>query len=449
MNPKKTGTLRTLITQLKSKTIQLKGTNKKLLELSFSGGNITSDGGVLLLQQADKRLQLTKAISNILPDPRNQSLITHSWLSMIQQRIFAIALGYEDLNDHEYLRKDPAIQSAVDREDELASTSTLCRLEQTASKESMIKFHEILFDIFIKSFKEAPEEIILDFDATDSIIHGTQEGRAFNGYYDNYCFLPLYVYCGHHLLAAYLRQSNKDGARHAWGIFSLLIKAIRKVWPNTRVMFRGDSGFCRHKMFSWCERHNIYYIVGLAKNSRLLPLAEPYMSKAEEYYDHTQEKQCLFSEVRYAAGSWDKERRIIIKSEYNDKGENTRFVVTNCSIEAEQLYKEIYCARGDMENRIKEQQLGLFADRTSCHAWWPNQLRLLFSGMAYILISYIRSYALQGTVLAKAQVDTIRLRLFKIGAAIICNTRRIRFLLSSGFVNQNIFIFAMSRLSTV
>jgi hypothetical protein len=448
MNPNKTGALRTLITQLKSKTIQLKGVNKKSLEISFSGGDITSDGGVLLLQQADKNLQLTKTISKILPDPRNQSLITHSWVSMIKQLIFAIALGYEDLNDHKYLRKDLAMQAAVGREEDLASASTLCRLEQCASRESMFKFHELLFDIFIKSFKEAPQEIVLDFDATDSVIHGEQEGRFFNGYYDNYCFLPLYVYCGHHLLAAYLRPSNKDGARHAWAILSLLVKAIRKVWPHTKIVFRGDSGFCRHKMLSWCERNNIAYIVGIAKNSRLLPLAEPYMSKAEEYYDHTQEKQVIFGEVSYGAETWGCERRIIVKAEHSENGPNTRFVVTNISMEAEELYKEIYCARGDMENRIKEQQLGLFADRTSCHAWWPNQLRLLLSAMAYVLILHIRSQALKGTILAKAQVDTIRLRLFKIGASIIRNTRRIRFLLSSSFVNQNLFIFAMSRLST-
>src|ERR1700721_1230739 len=350
MKRKNTGTLCTHITKQKSKKIHLKGSNKKSLELSFSGGNISSDGGVLLLQKGDKNLHLTEAISKIFPDPRNQSHITHSWVSMIKQRIFGIALGYEDLNDHEYLRKDPAIQSAVGRESELASTATLFRMEQTASRKIMVKLHELLFDKFINSYKEAPQEIILDFDATDATIHGTQEGRFFNGYYDNYCFLPLYVFCGHHLLVSYLRPSNKDGARHAWAILSLLIRKIRKIWPNTRIIFRGDSGFCRHRLLSWCEKHDVNYIIGIAKNSRLLSLAEPYVSASEEYYDHTQEKQCLFGEVIYAANTWDKERRIIVKSEHSDKGENIRFVVSNCTEDAEKIYREIYCARGDMEN---------------------------------------------------------------------------------------------------
>lgn len=449
MKPKKTGTFCTNLTKQKSKTIHLKGGNKKLLELNFSGGDITSDGGVLLLRQADQALKLTKAVSNILPDPRNSSLITHSWLSMLQQRIFGIALGYEDLNDHKSLRHDPAIQTAVDRENVLASTSTLFRMEHSSTRESIFALHKLLLDKFIASYKEAPTEIILDFDATDSTIYGEQEGRFFNGYYRDYCFLPLYVFCGHHLLVAYLRRSNIDGAKHAWAILSLLVKYIKKSWPNTKIIIRGDSGFCRHKMLSWCDINNIEYYIGIAKNSRLISLADTYISKSEEYFSHTQEKQTIFGEVKYNAGTWDYERRIIVKSEHSDKGSNTRFVVTNSEIKADKLYTEIYCARGDMENRIKEQQLGLFADRTSCHEWWANQLRLLFSGLAYILISFIRSHALQNTILSTAQVDTIRLKLFKIGASIIRNTRRIRFLLSSWFPNQDIFITAMSRLSTV
>ena len=399
MTTKKTGTLCTNVTKKQSKTIQIKGGNKKLLEMSFSGGDITSDGGVLLLRQADQELKLTNAVSKILPDPRNSSFITHSWLSMIKQRIYGIALGYEDLNDHQSLRHDPAIQTAVDRERALASTSTLFRMEQ--------------------------------------------KGRFFNGYYGDYCFLPLYVFCGHHLLVAYLRRSNIDGAKHAWAILSLLVKYIKKFWPNTKIIIRGDSGFCRHKMLSWCDRNEVGYYIGMAKNSSLLSLAEVYISKSEEYFSHTQNKQVVFGEVIYGAKTWDCERRIIVKAEHSEKGSNTRFVVTNSEIEAEKLYKEIYCACGDMENRIKEHQLGLFADRASCHEWWPNQLRLLFSGLAYILMSFIRSHALQDTILSSAQVDTIRLKLFKIGASIIRNTRRIRFLLSSVFPNQEIFFNAL------
>jgi hypothetical protein len=447
MNSKKTGTLCTPITDQESKTIQLNRSNGKLLEVNFNGGDITSDGGVLLLRQADQKLGLIKAISRILPDPRSKPLITHSWISMLKQRIFGVALGYEDLNDHEYLRKDPAIQAAVDCENDLASTATLWRMEQTASRESMIKLHELLFDTFIKSFDAHPQELILDFDATDNIVHGTQEGRFFHGYYGDYCFLPLYVFCGHHLLAAYLRPSNQDGAKHAWGILSLLVKGLRKVWPHTKIIFRGDSGFCRWKMLRWCEKHNVDYVVGIGKNDSLLKLAEPYISKSNEYFDHAQEKQRIFGEVQYAAATWDKERRIIVKAEHSEKGSNPRFVVTNCAQSPEYLYDQIYCARGDMENRIKEQQLGLFADRTSCHDWWPNQLRLLFSAMAYVLLSHIRSHALKGTALATAQVETIRLRLLKVGAAILRNTRRIRFLLSSGFPNQRIFLLALARLT--
>ena len=234
---------------------------------------------------------------------------------------------------------------------------------------------------------------------------------------------------------------------HSWAILALLTKAIRKVWPNTRIVFRGDSGFCRWKMLRWCEKHNVSYIVGVAKNSNLLSLAEPNISKAKEYFDHTHEKQRLFADISYAAKTWNRERRVIVKAEHSEKGSNPRFVVTNLNGEPEHLYSQVYCARGDMENRIKEQQLGLFADRTSCHDWWPNQLRLLMSGLAYVLLSNIRNTALAGTKLASAQVDTIRLRLLKVGAAIIRNTRRIRFLLSSSFPNQEIFLQALKRLA--
>lgn len=447
MNKKNTGTLCTSTTNDALETIRLRGANKKHIEVSFDGGDITSDGGVILLRQADKNLRLCEQLSKILKDPRDQGRVEHSLLSMLKQRIFGIALGYEDLNDHDYLRKDPAIKSAVDQEKVLASTSTLWRMEQNADRGAMAKIHELLFNIFIKSFNKPPGEIVLDFDATDDTIHGKQDGGHYNGYYRNYCFLPLYVYCGDHLLVGYLRPSNQDGAKHSWAILSLLVKKIRAVWPDTKIVFRGDSGFCRHKMLAWCDRKDIEYVVGIGKNNVLLSLAEPYISRAKEYFDHTQEEQRIFAELKYGAKSWGRERRIILKAEELKKGSNPRFLVTNSNDDPQTLYEKMYCARGDMENRIKEQQLDLFADRTSCHAWWPNQLRMLLSAMAYVLISYIRKIGLASTKMSKSQPGTIREKLFKIGAAIVSNTRRIRFLLSSWSPYQEIFLQALSKLT--
>lgn len=447
MKEKITGTLCPSEIKEKPKKICFDGANKKIIEVSFDGGDITSDGGVILLRSADKKLGLCERLSKILKDPRDPSRVEHSLLTMLKQRIFGIALGYEDLNDHDRLRKDPAIQSSVDQEKELASTSTLWRMEQNADREAIIKIHKFLFDIFIQSFSKAPKEIVLDFDATDDLVHGQQDGAHYNGYYNNYCFLPLYVYCGDHLLAAYLRPSNQDGAKHSWAILSLLVKNIRKDWPDTKIVFRGDSGFCRHKMLSWCDKHDVDYVVGIGQNKILLKLAEPYISRAKEYFDHTQEKQRIFTELKYGAKSWGRERRIILKAEELKKGSNPRFVVTNRSDDPQDLYEKIYCARGEMENRIKEQQLDLFADRTSCHKWWPNQLRVLFSAMAYVLTSCIRKTGLASTKMANAQPGTIRKKLFKIGAAIVRNTRRIRFLLSSWSPYQEIFLIALAKLA--
>ena len=415
--------------------------------MSFGGGDITSDAGVILLRQADNKLRLCERLSKILKDPRDQSRVNHSLLAMIKQRVYGLALGYEDLNDHDHLRKDPALQIAVDQEKELASTSTLWRMEQNADREAMVKIHELLFDIFIKSFDKPPKELVLDFDATDDTVHGKQDGAHYNGYYQNYCFLPLYVYCGNNLLASYLRPSNKDGAKHSWAILSLLVKNIRAIWPDTKIVFRGDSGFCRHKMLTWCEKKGVDYVIGIGKNNILLNLAEPYMSRAKEYFEHTQEEQRIFTAFKYGAKSWGRERRIILKAEELKKGSNPRFIVTNRDDDPQTLYEDIYCARGDMENRIKEQQLDLFADRTSCHDWWPNQLRTLLSAMAYVLITCIRTTGLSSTKMANAQPATIRKKLFKIGAAIVSNTRRIRFLLSSWCPNQEIFLQALSRLA--
>jgi hypothetical protein len=303
-----------------------------------------------------------------------------------------------------------------------------------------------LVEQFIASFKRTPKRLILDFDATDDAVHGQQDGRFFHGYYDHYCFLPLYVFCGKQLLVSYLRPSKIDGAKHAWAILALLVKRLRETWPKVRILLRADAGFCRWKMLRWCERNSVEYLVGIARNDRLNAQAQPFLDLAETAFKRSGRKQRRFHVMFYAADSWDRRRRIIVKAEHTAKGSNPRYLVTNLKAEPKYLYDRLYCARGEMENRIKEQQLDLFADRTSCHAWWPNQFRLLLSSLAYSLLEAIRRLALGGTELANAYVGTIRLKLLKIGAVITRNTRRIRFLLSSAYPYQHLFAHATARL---
>ncbi len=279
-------------------------------------------------------------------------------------------------------------------------------------------------------------------------MHGLQQGRFFHGYYGDWCFLPLYVFCGEQLLVSYLRPSNIDVAKHAWAILKLLVTRLRAAWPGGKIIFRGDSGFCRCKMLRWCERHGVDYIVGLAKNSRLLALAADSMQSAAAQWESTQQKQRIFGWLDYAAGTWDRARRVIAKAEHSAQGANPRFVVTSLEGDAGALYDEVYCARGEMENRIKEQQLGLFADRTSCHGWWANQFRLLLSAAAYVLMETIRRVGLCGTELARAQVTTIRLKVLKIGAVILRNTRRIRLLFSSAYPYHELFGSMLRKLSS-
>ena len=420
--------------------LQFPGFKHRKIEASFSGGHVSSDaGGCLLLRQADRRLGLLKEVSRNLSDPRRKKSCEHDLVSLVRQRVYGLALGYEDLNDHETLRHDLALQTAAERDAELASASTLCRFENRADRETAWALHRVLVEQFIKSFKRSPRELILDFDATDDAVHGKQEGRFFHGYYDSYCFLPLYVFCGERLLVSYLRPSKIDGAKHAWAILSLLVKRLRRAWPRVRIIFRGDSGFCRHKMLSWCERNNVDYIIGVAKNKRLNVLSRKLQDRAEAQFKQSGQKQRLFAEFRYAANTWSRERRIIAKAEHTGKGPNPRYIVTNIQGDPQRLYDKLYCARGDMENRIKEQQLDLFADRTSCHQWWANQFRLLLASLAYTLVEAIRGLALKGTELAKAQCGTIRLKLLKVGAVVIRNTRRVRFLLSSAYPYQHLF----------
>jgi len=422
--------------------------DRRKIEAGFQGGDVSSDGGVMLLREADRRLGLTRALDAALPDPRDPDLITHAQIDLLRQRIYGIAAGYEDLNDHDTLRHDLLWQSAVERGTALGSSPTLCRLEARASRRSAVAMHAVLLEKFIASFAAAPAELVLDFDATDDRIHGLQEGRFFHGYYGDWCFLPLYVFCGEQLLVSYLRASNIDAARHAPAILKLLVARLRQAWPQVRITFRGDSGFCRWKMLRWCERHGVDYIVGVAKNPRLLALADELLQQAAAGHAQSQDKQRLFGWLDYAAGTWDRSRRVIAKAEHSAQGSNPRFVVTSLAGEAQAIYDEVYCARGEMENRIKEQQLGLFADRTSCHGWWANQLRLLLSSAAYVLLETIRRIGLRGTELARAQAATIRLKLLKIGTVIVRNTRRIRLLFASAYPYANLLRLVQARLSS-
>ena len=374
------------MTKCYQRSFEFPRVNRRIVEARFDGGDITSDGGVLLLRQADRLTGLSDSIARALSDPRRQASCDHDVPGLVRQRLYAIALGYEDLNDHDGLRQDVALQTAVERDQWLASASTLCRFENRADRETAWRLHEVLLDQFIASFKRAPKKLILDFDATDDPVHGEQDGRFFHGYYRHYCFLPLYVFCGHQLLVSYLRPSNIDGAKHSWAILSLLVKRLRQVWPKVRIIFRGDGGFCRWKMLRWCDHHEVGYIIGLAKNKRLNRLTASLQDEAAACFAATGHKVRWFTDFQYAARSWDGARRVIAKIEHSQHGVNPRYVVTNLEGDAKQLYDKLYCARGDMENRIKENQLAMFGDRTSCQHWWPNQFRLLLASLAYTLI---------------------------------------------------------------
>lgn len=429
-------------------TFEFPVANRRRVQASFTGGDVSSDGGLVLLRQVDRHLKLTRTLAQRLPDPRDPTKIKHPLVTLLRQRIYGLCQGYEDLNDHDRLRTDMALQTAVEQDEDLASASTLCRWENDASRQAARVVHQEWVEQFIASHATAPTELVLDLDATDDPLHGQQEGAFFHGYYGQYCFLPLYVFCGERLLVAYLRPSNIDVARHAWAIVALLVKRLRQAWPNVKIVVRGDSGFCRWRMLRWCDRHAVQYLVGIAKNARLLALAESLTAQAATQYEQTQQKQRVFGVVEYAAHTWERARRVIVKAEHTDKGRNPRFVVTNLDGDAQQLYDAGYCARGEMENRIKEQQLGLFADRTSCRGWWANQWRLLLSGLAYTLMETLRRIGLAGTELARAQCSSIRLKLLKIGAVLVRNTRRVRFLLAASYPHQELFATVVSRLAS-
>jgi hypothetical protein len=426
------------VTECNRQLLLFSSLGRQQVQADFAGGTLTSDAGGLLLREVNRRCGLIDELAACLTDPRDPARITHELRSLLAQRVYGLALGYEDLNDHTTLRTDPLFAVLADQRPDpaqpLASAPTLCRLENRVTRASLARLSAVLVEQFIRSFDQPLEELILDFDATDDPVHGTQEGRFFHGYYDHYCFLPLYVFCGSQLLVAYLRPSNIDASLHTRPILKLLVRRLRQAWPGVRIIVRGDSGFCRWKLMRWCERNGVFYVLGLARNSVLEGRAAPFMAAAQTQFEATKTKVRNFHEMNYAAKTWDCPRRVIVKAEHLPEGPNVRFVVTNLPTPTPvQVYDELYVARGDMENRIKEQQLALFADRTSCHAFLANQFRVLLSAAAYLLVETLRRTALADTELQAAQAGTIRLKLFKVAARVVTSVRRVIFHLSSAY----------------
>lgn len=437
---------------------------------AFDGGWVTSDGGGLLLREVDRRFGLVGAFAACFTDHRAPDAIEFSVLELLRQRVMGLALGYEDLNDHERLRHDPLLAllagrkdvTGQDRRDEqdrgkpLAGKSTLNRLELTpagADADSRYKkivahiegLQDALVDVFLrlKAKQEVPTELVIDFDATDDPIHGDQLGKFFHGYYKSYCFLPLYAFCGDWPLAAILRPSNIDACAGTVDQLRRIVPKLRAAWPDARIVIRGDSGFCRESIMRWCEENGVDYLFGLAKNKRLIRAIGKELHEAKEQFEQTGEAARVFKDFTYRTRkSWSKERRVVGKAEHLKKGANPRFVVTSLSTKhaaAAPLYEQCYCQRGDMENRIKEQQLMLFADRTSTHNMRSNQLRLLFSTMAYLLHLGLREFGLAGTEMATAQAATIRTKLLKIGGRLRISVRRVWLSLSESYPYQALF----------
>jgi hypothetical protein len=423
----------------------------------FDGGTISSDGGAFLLRQTDKRLNLLPRLAECFLDGRNQALTDHTVLEMLSQRVYGLALGYEDINDHDQLRKDPVFGILAGREEldePLAGKSTLNRMELGAGTNDRYKritfwkdaIDELLVKVFIESQQNAPAEIIVDVDTTDLPLHGKQEGRFFHGYYDNYCYLPLYIFCGEHVLCARLREANHDAAFGALQEIQRIVGQIRAAWPATKIILRGDSGFCRNPLMSWCENNRVDFVFGLAGNQRLRKIIGAQMHAATQQWNQTGKPARVFSEFTYQTkktnkGGWDRERRVVAKAEHIDGKENPRFVVTSLASEAwagQALYEQLYCARGDMENRIKE-QFSLFADRVSTETMRANQMRLYLSTVAYVLVSGLRRVGLKGTALAEAQVSTIRTKLLKIGAQIRVTVRKVWVSMASSYPWQELY----------
>jgi Transposase DDE domain group 1 len=434
----------------------------------FDGGRVTSDAGGILLREVEDRFGFIEKFASCFTDHRDPECIEHPLVDLFKQRIFALCLGYEDLNDHDWLRHDALLATLVgktdpegndrqnlrDRGKALAGKSTLNRLELTpvgaTAKHRYKKIaanlhevHQFFVDAFLVQHTTPPQRIVLDLDATDDPVHGHQLGRFFHGYYDHYCFLPLYIFCGDHPLLALLRPANIDVAIGAVKHVKRIVARLREVWPDVEIVLRGDSGFCRQELMQWCETHGVDYLFGLAKNRRLLKILGKELHEAKLLFEQTGKAARVFKEFRYRTRtSWSQERRVVGKAEYLEKGTNPRFVVTSLSAErfpAQKLYEREYCARGDMENRIKEQQLYLFADRTSCQTLRANQIRLALSTVGYVVLRSLREFGLKGTPLEVAQADTIRLKLLKIGAVVRVTVRKVWIALSEAYPWRALF----------
>jgi hypothetical protein len=442
---------------------------------AFDGGTISSDAGGLLLREVEERTGILRQFAACFVDHRDPELVEHTVAELISQRIYGLALGYEDLNDHDRLRQDPLLATLVGKKDPtgqdrtrerdrgkpLAGKSTLNRLELTpvradaASRYKKItadtKAIERLFvELFVQAHPQPPERIVLDFDATDDPVHGDQLGRFFHGYYGEYCYLPLYLFCGDELLGAWLRPADIDASAGAVKKLALVVQQLRQVWPHVKIVVRADSGFCREALMRWCEENGVDYVFGLAKNRRLEAELQGELAQAKQQYESTGHAARVFKDFSYRTlESWSRSRRVVGKAEHLAKGPNPRFVVTSLSAEqcdARTLYEVQYCSRGEMENRIKEQQRFLFADRTSAATMRANQLRLWFSSVAYALLQALRRLGLKHTPLAEAQCDTIRLKLLKIGAQIRVTVRKVWVALAEGCPSEGVFRMVLQNL---
>jgi len=423
------------------KKIGFTSSKRRSVEGRFDGGEVSSDGGLILMREVDRRLGLIKSVASRISDKRQKGKVRHEVATLLRQRVMALCAGWEDLNDAEELMHDPVHQLASGAE-KLGSVPTLSRFENAQNRASAWAVNEELVEQFIRSKPKAPAYLVLDFDATDTPVHGQQEGRFFHGYYNCHCFLPLYVFCGDQLLVAYLRKSNIDAAKHAWAILKLLVRRLKSAWPRTKIVLRADSGFCRDRMLTWCDQNDVKYVVGIARNSRLQEENAGLMQQAEQEFARTGKKQRLFTAFDYAALTWKHPRWVIAKAEHTEQGSNPRFILTNIVGDPQQIYDRRYCARGEMENRVKEQMM-LFADRVSAHRWWANQWRLLVSGLAYTLMEAVRRLALAGTELAQATCQTIRLKLIKIGTVIERKLTLVRLHFSSAHPLQAVFAQAV------
>jgi hypothetical protein len=445
------------MTECTQSSFGFKACGKREIVARFDGGTISSDGGAFLLRQTDQRLHLLPRLAVCFLDGRNQEQVEHSILEMLSQRIYGLALGYEDINDHEQLRTDPVFGILAGREEleePLAGKSTLNRMELgTGAKDRYKKItfwkeaiDELLVKVFLESYEKAPDEIILDVDTTDLPLHGKQEGRFFHGYYDSYCYLPLYIFCGEHVLCARLREANHEAAFGSLQEIRRIVTQIRAAWPEVKIILRGDSGFCRNELMSWCENHRVDFVLGLARNQRLRKIIGAPMHQATQQWNQTGQPARVFTEFQYKTrktnkGGWDRERRVAGKAEHIDGKENPRFVVTSLTKEqweAQALYEKLYCGRGDMENRIKE-QFSLFADRVSVETMRGNQMRLYLSAMAYVLVSGLRRLGLKATELEEAQISTIRTKLLKIGAQIRVTARKVWVSMASSYPWQDLY----------